>query len=341
MNSHPTVRGLLPLHVLLLIGFAVACDSSSPVARLTEPTAEALVVPHADIKAHKLFTNWSAPVDLGAAINASNSELSPALSPDGLSLFFASARDGGMGGWDIWVSRRESPCTTFGAPVNLGLAINTAEREQGAFISRDGHLLFFVRGNAELTSGDIYVSRRKNKHDDSGWGEPVLLGEHVNTAQLETEPWFVDGAGHGTGLLYFGRGPGNQEQDFYVARISKRGRTLGPAVALSELNSAGTLPLGNEDGIAVRKDQREAIFASRRLSTGAAELFVSTRTSVKEPWGQPQLITELNSVRPDLHPALSADARSLVFSSVRSGTGEFRLYMSTRDRGTGSLKICS
>lgn len=290
----------------------------------------------ANVGAH--VSDWSLPVDLGPDVNASNSEISPALSPDGLSLYFASARPGGLGGFDIWVSRRASPCDPLGTPVNLGPTINSAEREQGAFLSADGHLLFFMRGNALLTVGDIHVARRAHTDDDLGWEPPVPLGADVNTAELETEPWLVlpgDDAGGGYGTLYFGRGPNNNTQDFYSAPIGRDGRTLGPAVLVAELSSTGVAPIGNEDGITVRKDGREVIFASRRPFTEFADLFVAARQSPEAPWEPPQLVAGLNSTRPDLHPALSDDGRTLVFSSVRSGPSQFRLYMSQRSPGLG------
>ena len=52
------------------------------------------------------YTGWSAPVNLGAVVNSAGPDLGPALSPDGLSLYFFSARPGGLGGNDYWASRR-------------------------------------------------------------------------------------------------------------------------------------------------------------------------------------------------------------------------------------------
>jgi len=60
------------------------------------------------------------PVNLGAIVNSSSNDGLPCLSADGLSLFFASLRSGGLGGWDIWVARRATIDDDWGAPVNLG-----------------------------------------------------------------------------------------------------------------------------------------------------------------------------------------------------------------------------
>ena len=63
---------------------------------------------------------WSDPVNLGAPINSSASEMNAAFSPDELSLYFVSTRAGGLGGADIWVSRRASLDSPWADPVNLG-----------------------------------------------------------------------------------------------------------------------------------------------------------------------------------------------------------------------------
>lgn len=110
---------------------------------------------------------------------------------------------------------------------------------------------------------------------------------------------------------------------------------------MTELNSAGATPLGNEDGITIRHDGREAIFASRRLATGLSELFRAERSNPAERWNEPQLITELNSSRPDLHPSLSGDGRSIAFSSVRSGVGEFRIYTARRESAEAQPDACT
>src|SRR5437773_4240357 len=52
------------------------------------------------------FSEWSPPVNLGPTVNTGFIDAGPALSKDGLSLYFNSNRPGGYGGNDIWVSQR-------------------------------------------------------------------------------------------------------------------------------------------------------------------------------------------------------------------------------------------
>lgn len=52
---------------------------------------------------------WPTPVNVGPPINTPAMERMPALSKDGMELYFASTRPGGSGAFDLWVSRRTLP----------------------------------------------------------------------------------------------------------------------------------------------------------------------------------------------------------------------------------------
>ncbi len=71
---------------------------------------------------------YSAPVNLGAAINTSGDEFSPFIAPDGRTLFFASTGHQGFGGADLYMSQRDAR-GEWGTPVNLGDRINTSSNE--------------------------------------------------------------------------------------------------------------------------------------------------------------------------------------------------------------------
>ena len=114
------------------------------------------------------YSDWSAPVNLGPVINSAFNDLQPEISNDVLSLYFTSNRPG-IGGFDMYVSQRASVDDPWGAPINLGPALNTTSDEGNAAFSRDGHLMFFESDRpGGLGVRDIWVSRRVNKHDDFG-----------------------------------------------------------------------------------------------------------------------------------------------------------------------------
>ncbi len=87
---------------------------------------------------------WSQPVNLGPVVNSDFYELYGQLSPDGLMLFFESDRPGGLGGYDIWVTRRKSHQDPWGPPANVGPPINTVGEDGLGTLSADGKTLYFA-----------------------------------------------------------------------------------------------------------------------------------------------------------------------------------------------------
>src|SRR5204863_8320001 len=88
------------------------------------------------------FSEWGPPVSLGCGgINSPSDDLGPGISKDGLSFYFASNRPapGAPGGLDIYVAQRPSGDAPWGAPSNLGPAVNSPFTENAVSLSRDGH----------------------------------------------------------------------------------------------------------------------------------------------------------------------------------------------------------
>jgi len=86
---------------------------------------------------------WGLPINLGPMINSSSADITPCISPDGLRLFFYSARSGGHGASDIWVATRRTKDDPWGTLVNLGAPINTSSSDDCPSISNDGSILYF------------------------------------------------------------------------------------------------------------------------------------------------------------------------------------------------------
>lgn len=77
-----------------------------------------------------------------AEINTGYDELGPALAPDGSALYFHSDRPGGLGLYDLWVSRRREGA--FGPPENLGPAVNSRYNDHSPSIAAGGRTLYFA-----------------------------------------------------------------------------------------------------------------------------------------------------------------------------------------------------
>ncbi|GGG97720.1 hypothetical protein GCM10007415_36460 [Parapedobacter pyrenivorans] len=120
---------------------------------------------------------WGAPYNLGAPINSSGWEAQPALAADGRTLYFVSNRRGGQGGYDIWKSELQGS-GQWGAPVNLGPAVNTSYDESSPYIHADNRTLYFA-SNGWPGFGDKDIFRSQLDSADK-WGEPTNLGYPIN-----------------------------------------------------------------------------------------------------------------------------------------------------------------
>ena len=54
------------------------------------------------------FGPWSTPINVGPPLNTQYNDMYAILTADGLTVYFTSDRPGGLGGNDLWVSRRDS-----------------------------------------------------------------------------------------------------------------------------------------------------------------------------------------------------------------------------------------
>jgi Tol biopolymer transport system component len=80
--------------------------------------------------------------NLGEAVNSSENDASPAVSPDGQTLVFWSDRPGGFGSTDLYVSFRRNG--NWQPAKNLGNTVNTVFSESNARFSPDGKYLYFT-----------------------------------------------------------------------------------------------------------------------------------------------------------------------------------------------------
>ncbi|MBL7186631.1 MAG: PD40 domain-containing protein [Phycisphaerae bacterium] len=130
---------------------------------------------------------WLEPVNLGPTVNSSASDVCPRISSDGLSLFFESARDGGYGGRDLWVTTRATLADAWGPAVNLGPNVNTSDGEVGLDVSADGLALIFSSNRPEGSGDyDLWVTTRSTVSDP--WGPAANLGQGINTIYGESGP---------------------------------------------------------------------------------------------------------------------------------------------------------
>ncbi len=85
-----------------------------------------------------------------AALDIGNRDRSPVVTPDELTLYFATDRSGGSD-YDIYVATRQSKSVAFGNKTDVA-ELNTTNNEIPSWISDDGCRMYFTQ------SGDIYTA---------------------------------------------------------------------------------------------------------------------------------------------------------------------------------------
>ena len=223
-----------------------------------------------------VYTGWSAPVNLGPVVNSAASESGPALSADGLSLYFSASR------------RRQR---------HLGVTTSDYERAMGRAckrgagqLDRDGLRAVVVCGQSlDVLRKHPYRRLRRRR------SLPVLPRKHPRRLRLadadqprrrtstpqrprtETAPSITE-ATHSCSSEATGWAPPGAPT--CTSPISKQTARGAPPSLIPELSSSGTDNRPN-----LRSDGLEIFFYSDRTgSLGSTDIWTSTRATVTAPW---------------------------------------------------------
>lgn len=127
---------------------------------------------------HLKGSSWTTPEPLNKNINSEYWEGSVTMTSDGLTLYFASKRPGGLGGKDLYVSHK-APDGDWGPALNMGQVINTKYDDDAPFIHPNGKVLYFSsKGHNSMGKYDIFTSVQDPK---GAWQTPINIGYPVNT----------------------------------------------------------------------------------------------------------------------------------------------------------------
>lgn len=101
--------------------------------------------------------SWGPAQSLGDSINTNKDDRSPFLHPDMETLYFSSAGHRGLGGLDIFVSKRlDDSWTNWSEPVNLGPGFNTSANDWSFKVTTDGKQGYFNVLSSD-GEGDIFI----------------------------------------------------------------------------------------------------------------------------------------------------------------------------------------
>lgn len=253
-------------------------------------------------KSAELGLRFGAPVPLSGVVNQGLT-WEQSVTGDGLSLFFASSREGSQD-FDVYVATREAKDAPWGNVKNLGPKVNGPSMDGSPDISADGLALYFNSArNDGLGSRDLWMSVRKDPK--AAWTDAVNMGEGINSASFEGWPTISS-----DGLELFFTSSRKSLNELLVARRAKVTDPWGKPVGLGV---QGATPDISPDG-------RYLFFANTpdwgAEGEGGLDIFVMKRKNRTEPFGKPaRLGAPINTDTDDYSPNVSEDGKSLTFYS--------------------------
>jgi outer membrane protein OmpA-like peptidoglycan-associated protein len=151
---------------------------------------------------------WTTP-ELANLNDASADDFAPAFAPDGKTLYFSSARSGGVGGNDLYKATIDAN-GRFSAAENLGPNINTVGNENFPGVAPDGTLYFSSDGHPGFGKLDIFRSEN---------GQVINMGPGVNSAGDDFAPFFTSNT---MGVFASNREGGKGSDDLYSFKKKPR-----------------------------------------------------------------------------------------------------------------------
>lgn len=185
-------------------------------------------------------------------------------------------------------------------------------------LNEKGETIMNCKRNIQiLTLATIIILGGQQANADFTFGESENSGPPINTPYNDGTTYISpDGLS-----LYFGsdRPGGHGQYDIWVTTRPTKGDDWGTPV-----NLGPTVNSSSDDGCPrISADGLSLYFGSNRAGgSGGYDIWVTTRASVSEPWGEPvNLGPTVNSNQWDASSSITADGLSLFFGSNREKTG--------------------
>ncbi len=196
---------------------------------------------------------WPAPTKLG--INTSFRELDPAVSSDGLTLWFVSDRAGGP--WLLWVTSRQDVDSAWSEPT-LVTELDDGTNFRAPAVDTNGLSMVFAREQGPQGGADLFIVQRPGL--DRPWQLPAAALAEINSPENDWDPFL----GGDSLVLYWAT---DKREIEWAARAS-------PQVAFEVQSTVAELGAPAFDPT-LSRDLRHIVFASDR--TGDADLYEAWR----------------------------------------------------------------
>lgn len=159
------------------------------------------------------FSNsgWSAPKNLGPAVNTSKDEQFPFIHSDNRTLYFSSNGHPGLGKSDLYLTRKDVKLN-WETPINMGYPINSRGQDWNLVVARDGKTAYFSSDQLKGFGGlDIYTFQLPEKLQAEkvsylrGYVRDAItkqpLSANVELSPINGEPTTLTYAKPGTGMF--------------------------------------------------------------------------------------------------------------------------------------------
>ena len=223
---------------------------------------------HGDIYMSRLQAEeWSKPEKLKGEINLDDSwEGSATLTANGQILYFASDREGGFGGRDLY-SAALQPDGGWGEIQNLGSTINTRFDDDAPFIHPDGKTMYYSsKGHNSMGGYDIFYTYLA----DGGWDAPENVGYPVNS--IDDDRFYVLSADAKTGYYSTAGRSDNGMHDIYTVAPGHFGKRPILALVVGVTNADGEPAEAN---ITVSNDKTGEIEAKYKSNSASGKYMLA------------------------------------------------------------------
>jgi len=206
----------------------------------------------------------------------------------------------------------------WGTPTLIAALADDVYESRAPTVSPNGLELYFDTDRGDQ-GFDIWRSTRASTSDP--WGTPSRVNELSDDVLWDTGPSLSP-----SGLtIWLSRNAEGEDRDLYMATRPNTSSPWSSPTAVGVLNTGS-----QEGGAAVSTNALLMAFESNRSGTmGRLDIFVASRASTGDPWGDAAPVLGVNSTYDDVGPCFIDDGLTLYFSAYRPGrNGE--IFMAKR-----------
>jgi Tol biopolymer transport system component len=210
---------------------------------------------------NSITDTWSSPT-LVTELDSADGEACPEISTDGLTMMFSSARPGGKGGYELYITRRMARGSLWSMPT-LVPELNSGASDYGAVVASSNLEVGFHSDRAGGAGGrDLYRATRMTV--TSLWEPPVEIGE-LDTGGDDESLFFLPGD---LEIMFGSNRSGNR--DIYEAVRPAIGQPFGTPTPITSLDTPS-----DESDPWLSPDGHTIVFSSNR--SGIDEVWQATR----------------------------------------------------------------